>query len=138
MIRRPPRSTRTDTLFPYTTLFRSLRRQRLADQRALLRGQLVAQHAARDGVPAAFHGKLVDLPHQPRQAQRVAEAEVHPGHVHRLELALPRDLDDVAAQFPVGPRRQRLAQVRSEESQVWEDCVSTWSSRGSPYHITNK
>src|SRR3546814_2884409 len=26
MIRRPPRSTRTDTLFPYTTLFRSCRR----------------------------------------------------------------------------------------------------------------
>src|SRR3546814_997687 len=26
MIRRPPRSTRTDTLFPYTTLFRSLQR----------------------------------------------------------------------------------------------------------------
>src|SRR3546814_5335209 len=25
MIRRPPRSTRTDTLFPYTTLFRSRR-----------------------------------------------------------------------------------------------------------------
>src|SRR3546814_2815914 len=31
MIRRPPRSTRTDTLFPYTTLFRS--------QRADARGQ---------------------------------------------------------------------------------------------------
>src|SRR3546814_2967335 len=30
MIRRPPRSTRTDTLFPYTTLFRSV---------AVLRGQ---------------------------------------------------------------------------------------------------
>src|SRR3546814_6761278 len=28
MIRRPPRSTRTDTLFPYTTLFRSRRRSR--------------------------------------------------------------------------------------------------------------
>src|SRR3546814_5109669 len=28
MIRRPPRSTRTDTLFPYTTLFRSLARAR--------------------------------------------------------------------------------------------------------------
>src|SRR3546814_18111484 len=27
MIRRPPRSTRTDTLFPYTTLFRSLAQQ---------------------------------------------------------------------------------------------------------------
>src|SRR3546814_14966138 len=32
MIRRPPRSTRTDTLFPYTTLFRSIR----ADIRARL------------------------------------------------------------------------------------------------------
>src|SRR3546814_2396483 len=32
MIRRPPRSTRTDTLFPYTTLFRS----RLCVQRAAL------------------------------------------------------------------------------------------------------
>src|SRR3546814_20139478 len=29
MIRRPPRSTRTDTLFPYTTLFRSFVSQRL-------------------------------------------------------------------------------------------------------------
>src|SRR3546814_18914115 len=29
MIRRPPRSTRTDTLFPYTTLFRSLVRDAL-------------------------------------------------------------------------------------------------------------
>src|SRR3546814_4268326 len=27
MIRRPPRSTRTDTLFPYTTLFRSVDEQ---------------------------------------------------------------------------------------------------------------
>src|SRR3546814_20556651 len=31
MIRRPPRSTRTDTLFPYTTLFRSLVRRATAD-----------------------------------------------------------------------------------------------------------
>src|SRR3546814_2172915 len=31
MIRRPPRSTRTDTLFPYTTLFRSRRFQRGLD-----------------------------------------------------------------------------------------------------------
>src|SRR3546814_8655767 len=31
MIRRPPRSTRTDTLFPYTTLFRSHGRGGLSD-----------------------------------------------------------------------------------------------------------
>src|SRR3546814_11585330 len=30
MIRLPPRSTRTDTLFPYTTLFRSRQREHLA------------------------------------------------------------------------------------------------------------
>src|SRR3546814_4156709 len=48
MIRRPPRSTRTDTLFPYTTLFRSHMRGAVAlalqrpvqvgDQNALSRG----------------------------------------------------------------------------------------------------
>src|SRR3546814_20408694 len=31
MIRRPPRSTRTDTLFPYTTLFRSAERLDIVD-----------------------------------------------------------------------------------------------------------
>src|SRR3546814_7101296 len=45
MIRRPPRSTRTDTLFPYTTLFRShhtLRISASANQRACSRtGRLV-------------------------------------------------------------------------------------------------
>src|SRR3546814_4281403 len=35
MIRRPPRSTRTDTLFPYTTLFRSTKRR--ANQRRFAR-----------------------------------------------------------------------------------------------------
>src|SRR3546814_14245637 len=34
MIRRPPRSTRTDTLFPYTTLFRSLCGRRMHRKRA--------------------------------------------------------------------------------------------------------
>src|SRR3546814_3214992 len=38
MIRRPPRSTRTDTLFPYTTLFRSLASG--PDLRRLQAGQL--------------------------------------------------------------------------------------------------
>src|SRR3546814_6345483 len=43
MIRRPPRSTRTDTLFPYTTLFRSPVARgggvRAADRRAVYRAQ---------------------------------------------------------------------------------------------------
>src|SRR3546814_2677194 len=36
MIRRPPRSTRTDTLFPYTTLFRSHARRLHRDDLAVL------------------------------------------------------------------------------------------------------
>src|SRR3546814_4086444 len=38
MIRRPPRSTRTDTLFPYTTLFRSVLLRHLYGSAALCRG----------------------------------------------------------------------------------------------------
>src|SRR3546814_17213866 len=53
MIRRPPRSTRTDTLFPYTTLFRSeldrarhdLSRRRQAAAEGAVSGEEVA-HAA--------------------------------------------------------------------------------------------
>src|SRR3546814_1660245 len=41
MIRRPPRSTRTDTLFPYTTLFRSS-----SDSRSDLFGEPVKPHPA--------------------------------------------------------------------------------------------
>src|SRR3546814_20594321 len=52
MIRRPPRSTRTDTLFPYTTLFRSgvRRDHRLhaADMRHNAFGRLAVRLAAED------------------------------------------------------------------------------------------
>src|SRR3546814_9693448 len=37
MLRRPPRSTRTDTLFPYTTLFRSLDERQLSEQLGISR-----------------------------------------------------------------------------------------------------
>src|SRR3546814_7075820 len=45
MIRRPPRSTRTDTLFPYTTLFRSVEQgcktpQRLIDHALPAKGSM--------------------------------------------------------------------------------------------------
>src|SRR3546814_7668820 len=39
MIRRPPRSTRTDTLFPYTTLFRSPRSSRAPSSRVARRSE---------------------------------------------------------------------------------------------------
>src|SRR3546814_12607141 len=50
MIRRPPRSTRTDTLFPYTTLFRAGAGEQLEQfvalapaDRALQRGQILGE-----------------------------------------------------------------------------------------------
>src|SRR3546814_16689132 len=46
MILRPPRSTRPDTLFPYTTLFRSLERIWKPSERPLL---CLLQHVAADG-----------------------------------------------------------------------------------------
>src|SRR3546814_20807586 len=62
MIRRPPRSTRTDTLFPYTTLFRADRR-RGAELAVLRRPQLhprlpVSARLAgvAEGGDAAAHG----------------------------------------------------------------------------------
>src|SRR3546814_9060544 len=45
MLRRPPSTTRTDTLFPYTTLFRSFTRAACrADHLALWRHDLKAEH----------------------------------------------------------------------------------------------
>src|SRR3546814_14017892 len=51
MIRRPPRSTRTDTLFPYTTRFRS---RRLGDARGLERPVRIALGIALQHQPRAF------------------------------------------------------------------------------------
>src|SRR3546814_14819502 len=47
MIRRPPRSTRTDTLFPYTTLFRSGTRRRASGRTR--RGKDRGEGACRQG-----------------------------------------------------------------------------------------
>src|SRR3546814_6470269 len=70
MLRRPPRSTRTDTLFPYTTLFRSPGRGRARVGRAAVHqfsrcrcGQVVAA--------VAHTGEVVQLMGTRRQAFRV-------------------------------------------------------------------
>src|SRR3546814_14442742 len=60
MIRRPPRSTRTDTLFPYTTLFRSR----------------LSRHGAgrtRDGQPRFRAGEFRKLP--PRSEEHTSELQ---------------------------------------------------------------
>src|SRR3546814_19515279 len=54
MIRRPPRSTRTDTLFPYTTLFRSLSRERYG----LLRSVILSHHQVVGGILCGLSVKI--------------------------------------------------------------------------------
>src|SRR3546814_19834141 len=71
MIRRPPRSTRTDTLFPYTTLFRSLH-----DIRERRAGALKQRLEVRHGLPqlavdAAGHELAVDDAHLAREDQPI-------------------------------------------------------------------
>src|SRR3546814_15572254 len=112
MIRRPPRSTRTDTLFPYTTLFRSYQHAACGRVDLWVNGD----HLARE--PAASE-RIHPYPH--RQAG-VEVAQCAFGHLkinpHRIEP------DQVG---------QRLAH-RSEERRVGKECVSTCRSRWSPYH----
>src|SRR3546814_14343629 len=62
MIRRPPRSTRTDTLFPYTTLFRSAG----ACQPRALVGPLRAHRGA---------GSVADHPHPYRSEEHTSELQ---------------------------------------------------------------
>src|SRR3546814_9129788 len=67
MIRRPPRSTRTDTLFPYTTLFRSAGRMAAVDRdlrtgsgRSRIGGPVARLHRAAAGEAAVVPGGRPD------------------------------------------------------------------------------
>src|SRR3546814_20586915 len=88
MLRRPPRATRTDTLFPYTTLFRSV-----VDRRAVGdHHQDAALLGARDQAAVRPQQRLaVDVLLQDALAQHQAEvlAGAPPGRVGGL-------VDDVA------------------------------------------
>src|SRR3546814_17571768 len=78
MIRRPPRSTRTDTRFPYTTLFRSSRcdRGRVGATATTVDEDRSAplQEVASPGQPWAVAASLIDapLPRLPASRYRLA------------------------------------------------------------------
>src|SRR3546814_801502 len=100
MIRRPPRSTRTDTLFPYTTLFRSLELFEDADQaRGRDRGiDLNVQRLAVEvvdhveGAEAAAAGQRIS--HEVRRPDGVWQAR----HVQRYAFAFRQPLLGLATQ----------------------------------------
>src|SRR3546814_17359233 len=110
MFRLPPRSTRTDTLFPYTTLFLS-RRERVG------RPRTVAQHRRAGGLGAAaqdggtvFHQRCIPL------------AGAIPFQHH--------ELDDVPG--PALAVAEHPGEIedppRSEERRVGKECVRTCRS----------
>src|SRR3546814_15501756 len=130
MIRRPPRSTRTDTLFPYTTLFRSHPRRferELEPFLALAQCRLGAGAFGRIGgldedarnLAARVADRLIDEIEQSLLAAVAGEPDGHrmaairlAGHKHAVE--------------------QRAE--RSEERRVGKECVGTCRSRWSPDH----
>src|SRR3546814_6365035 len=80
MIRRPPRSTRTDTLFPYTTLFRSAYQQLMED--FSLTQEQVAQKVGKSRSAVTNTLRLFQLP--PTIQRLVAENELAAGHARAL------------------------------------------------------
>src|SRR3546814_15584677 len=70
MIRRPPRATRTDTLFPYTTLFRSRRHRAATAAGRRLAGEQAGVQAAAGG-----HARAVTIAAE-RRADRTDEADL--------------------------------------------------------------
>src|SRR3546814_17296284 len=112
MIRRPPRSTRTDTLFPYTTLFRSVRSPERAARRR--KSKLNRREPRRPPVLAAL---VVRFPFSTTREPRTAQM------LRRLSPAWRTD-----------SLKHPLSKGRSEERRVGKECVSTCRSRWSTYH----
>src|SRR3546814_2017702 len=87
MIRRPPRSTRTDTLFPYTTLFRSPTKQPNVTVRRHLR--VTPLVACLDDRPVRGNLDLiraVDVRKQPPHARQAAQHRKQRSEEHTSEL----------------------------------------------------
>src|SRR3546814_11632763 len=108
MIRRPPRSRRTDKLIPDTTLVRSGAGKAAAVRRAELGAMGGAEDVAADGADEA----ALAVEAAPVQRRALVRAGIH-----------------------VGEGMVAVAHhERSEERRVGKECVSTCRSRWSPYH----
>src|SRR3546814_15568353 len=112
MIRRPPRSTRTDTRFPYTTLFRSTS------------GFILLPLDLRSRYGLAVLGIIITATPGTLWMQYDSARSVLLVHV--------LDLVDEAAWIRL--IKQRYERLRSEERRVGKECVSTCRSRWSPDH----
>src|SRR3546814_9623998 len=88
MIRRPPRSTRTDTLFPYTTLFRShLCKREFVNSNDQVKTAPMTECQGRFFILKRA-GRLSksghSLPLQPSQPHRIVRSEEHTSELQSL------------------------------------------------------
>src|SRR3546814_20166551 len=104
MIRRPPRSTRTDTLFPYTTLFRS-------GCLGILTGQIDFLGYIAGKFYLRFTIRVEIL-----QRSKPDFQGSHQNGIIEIRFAF------------------EIVMERSEERRVGKECVSTCRSRWLPYH----
>src|SRR3546814_20711650 len=131
MIRRPPRSTRTDTLFPYTTLFRSRKRSgpngnRSRDRRGTpeqpgtqQRTRTRTANANLRGAPAKSRRGNVRTP---RAGGRQGARDC--GECARQQNR-PRTPREAADRRGGGQRSKSSPTSSTEERRVGKECVST-------------
>src|SRR3546814_20157820 len=121
MIRRPPRSTRTDTLLPYTTLFRSTP---LLLQVVLIYTGLAQLGFVLEAVPAGITALSLCYGAYMAEIFRAGIVGVAPGQSEAARaLGLHSDLIFRTIVFP-----------RSAERRVGTEGASTCRSRWSTYH----
>src|SRR3546814_12090292 len=125
MIRRPPRSTRTDTLFHDTTLFRSNgpRRKQKREHRQQRNDAAIGTESDRSAAP-----RYIGITRRRSKAEQIVERhrdriDDEGQHEEHPEFLTPR----TAGKLGIAPERQR-----SEERRVGKACVSTCRSRGWP------
>src|SRR3546814_15560438 len=141
MVRRPPRSTRTDTRCPYTTLLRSRCSRSPAQAAAATAGP------GRTGVLGPLSGWAPPFPEVPElwfvaasaalhvRALRIAGlrlgAEQRQGHSVFVDRGPSSATSRLRGRHSLYRRRGRTR--RSDERRVGTECVSTCSSRWAQY-----
>src|SRR3546814_9814628 len=117
MIRRPPRSTRTGTLFPYTTLFRSDRRGDRRDRRGAERadGGLLRRPGDPGADVVAHVEQQADVLRAAVAVEHAAHDLLEPARALAARRALAAALQGEEAHDPPGRLHRVGAVVSSEE-----------------------
>src|SRR3546814_17233439 len=136
MIRRPPRSTRTDTLFPYTTLFRSSLASIFFGSVAAINQKSIKRllaYSSINNIGFALVGLAAGTP------EGVSSVLVYMTVYIVMTLGsfmvVIRMRDEEGRQIETIASLSGMSKTRrSEERRVGKECVSTCRSRWSPYH----